>query len=348
MKQLILFLAVPFFLAGCLQIKTQADESGGVYRSRDNGQSFERITKIKTTGPAKNFSQDNTEFLQLDITDPNTLYYSSVESGLFVSNNGGNSWSNILKNKGLIKNMAIDPDEPCHIYAQTKQNIFQSIDCGRRWKTLYLEKVSKRLINDIVLDTESPNRLFMTLSDGSILLSEDYAVSWRVWYRFEDSVNALYINPKNTQIMYAQTKNSLFRSENQGLDWEDLGPVISKDFKFKGGNVVKDLVFISEYDDGFYIVSNYGVLKSIDSGKTWEELTLLPRPKKEKILSLAVNPANMNELYYGTASALYYSQDGGVNWQTLKSPTTRQNKELLVHPVDSSILYVGVYSPPKK
>ena len=55
----------------------------------------------------------------------------------------------------------------------------------------------------------------------------------------------------------------------------------------------------------------------------------------------------MNELYYGTAKALYYSQDGGVNWQTLKSPGSRYNQALMIHPVNPAIVYVGAYSPPK-
>ena len=120
-----------------------------------------------------------------------------------------------------------------------------------------------------------------------------------------------------------------------------------KDFEFKNGKQVTRLVFIPEVADGFYTVSKYGILKTLDGGVSWEDLTLLPKPKKETILSLAVNPATMDELYYGTARALYYTKDGGVNWQTLKSPSSRRNSELLVHPQNASVLYVGVYTPPE-
>ena len=347
MKKISLFLIIPFVVAGCLQIKTEPDISGGVYRSRDKGQTFESVSKISTIGAPRDFSQDNAKFIQIDPTDSNTLYYSSVENGLFVSNNGGDSWKNILRDKGVIYKVIVDVNEPCHIYAQTRQNIFKSIDCGRRWSNVYLEKVAKRSISDIVLDVESPNRLLMGLSDGSVLVSDDYALSWRVLHVFGVGVKNLYINPKNTQILYATTARDILRSNNQGLDWDNLNDVIVKDFEFKKGNIVSDLVFLPEFDDAFYTVSEYGILKSVDSGQSWEALPLLPQPKKEKILSIAVNPNDMNELYYGTAKALYYSQDGGVNWQTLKSPGSRYNQALMIHPVNPAIVYVGAYSPPK-
>ena len=349
-KLKILFIIAPFILAGCIQAKTEPNVSGGVHRSRDHGQTFEQISKIDSVGGGKDFSQDSLEFFKFDPTDSNTIYYSSITSGLLVSHNGGNSWKNILANKGIIKNISIDPNEPCHIYAQTSQNIFKSLDCGRRWDNVYLEKIKDRTIKDLAIDIAETNKLFMSLSDGSVLLSEDFAVSWRVWHRFENNegVINLYLNPKNTQIMYAATSGNFYRSSNQGLDWEKLSNIINKDFDFSQGSKVTKLVFLSEFDDGFYTVSTYGILKSIDGGVSWEELPLLPQPKKDKILSIAVNPANMNEVYYGTSKAIYYSKDGGVNWQTLASPSNTYNKGLLVHPVDTSILYVGSYIPPKK
>jgi len=346
----LLLVLIPFVLSGCLQIKTKPDISGGIYRSRDHGQMFEQISNIVSTGGGQNFTQDNVQFLTFDPTDVNTIYYSSQEKGLFVTHDSGTSWTNILANKGIIRKVLVDSNEPCHIYAQTSQNIFKSIDCGRRWDNIYLEKVKDRTIKDIVMDVSASNRLFMALSDGTIVLSEDYAVSWRVWHRFMNNGVVLYmwLNPKNTQIMYAATANNFYRSTNQGLDWENLGNVINDDFGFTKGNLVNKLVFLPEVDDGFYTVSTYGILKTLDGGQTWSELKLLPQPEKEVILSIAVNSANMNELYYGTARAVYYSKDGGVNWQTLASPSSRWNTGLLIHPSDPAVVYVAVYIPQQR
>ena len=76
-------------------------------------------------------------------------------------------------------------------------------------------------------------------------------------------------------------------------------------------------------------------------------------------MSVAVHPINNNILLvsantgdyptttkYGTG--VYWSNDGGINWVTLKSPTKRRNKVVLMHPKDSKIIYIGAYAPPKK
>ena len=348
MKKLFIILALPIILAGCFKVKTKPVYDGGVFRSKDGGETFQQISKIASVSEPKSFNNANTIFLLMDPTDPNTLYYSSIESGLLVTYNGGMAWRTILKNKGTILDMAINPKSPCQLYAVTKQNLFKSVDCGRRWEVTYLEKVPKRTIRDLVLDSQDPNHLFLYLSDSSIILSEDNGVSWQVWSRFSKPAQKVFMNPKNTQIVYMTTGGALFRSTDQGKNWDNLSNIITKDFKFKDGQKVRNLYFIPEYDDGFYTISPYGILKSPDGGKTWEDLPILPKPKKETILSLTANPANMNELYYSTANAIYYSNDGGVSWKTIKSPTKRQNKVILMHPNDAKIVYIGAYQPPKK
>jgi len=348
MKKIFLLIIFPFILAGCFQVKTKPALDGGIYRSKDRGENFEQITKIATVGEPKNFSDANTIFLLFDPTDANTLYYSSQETGLVVSYNGGSSWRTLLKNKGTVLDFEVNPNSPCELFATTKQNLFKSNDCGRRWNATYLEKVARRSIRDLALDYQNPNRLFLYLSDGSIILSEDSGVSWKVWSRFQKPAKKVFVNPKNSQIMYLTTGSALYKSTDQGVNWENLTSIITKDFEFKEGQKVKELYFIPEYEDGFYTISPYGILKTPDGGETWKSLPLLPKPKKETILSLTANPANMNELYYSTVNAIYYSNDGGTNWKTLKSPTKRRNKTILMHPKDSKLIYIGAYAPPKK
>ncbi len=348
MKRFLIILILPLLLTGCFTVKTKQVFDGGVFMSKNGGEGFEHISKIASVGEPKTFNNANTIFLIIDPTDANTLYYSALESGLLVTYNGGMSWRTILKNKGTVLDMAINPQSPCELYAITKQNLFKSIDCGRRWEATYLEKVAKRSIRDLVLDTQNPNRIFLYLSDSSIILSEDSGVSWQVWSRFTKPAQKVFMNPKNTQIVYMTTGGELYRSADQGKNWDNLSSIITKDFKFKEGQKVRDLYFIPEYDDGFYTISPYGILRSPDGGQTWEDLPILPKPKKDMILSLTVNPANMNELYYSTANAIYYSKDGGVNWKTIKSPTKRRNRVILMHPNDPKIIYIGAYQPPKK
>lgn len=351
-KSFLIIFILPWLLSGCLNLglgtKKPPVTDGGIYRSQDKAETFEQINNLATVGGQKNFNTDSTVFLQFDPTDNSTLYFSGRESGLLVSYDNGNSWRSILKNKGTVTSLLVNPQSACELYAATKQTIFKSLDCGRKWNEIYIEKVPKRSIIDILIDHNQTNRLLMGLSDGSIILSEDSGFSWKVWSRSNQVMKEFYLNPQDSSRLYLTTGKSFFRSTDQGLSWESLDDIIVKDFEFKGGNQVQSLQFIAEVNDGFFTISAYGILKSLDGGTTWEELPLLPLPKKENILSLTVNPDNMNELYYSTRNAIYYSADGGVNWKTIKSPTSKYNHTLLMHPNDHQVIYLGTYTPPEK
>lgn len=347
MKKSYLFflLGLSFFLTGCISVKTENQVTGGLYRSRDAGMTFEQVGSSETSKAP--FANENISALAFDPSDPATIYFASEQSGLYVTNDTGASWKNILRNKGIVKKVLVELGEPCHLYVQTNQNILKSINCGRTWETPFIQRQKNVIINDMTFDHTDQNRLYVALSDGSLLVSDDLAISWSVLTRLSEGATRLFINPKIPSIQYAATAKSLYRSYDQGFSWENLGPIIIKDFGFKAGNIVTDLAFVSEYDDGVIIASQYGLLKSMDSGVTWEEIELIPQPKKETILSLVVNPDTMDKLYYSTAKTIYYSEDGGATWITRQSPSPRRNEVLALHPANPAILYVGVLQPQK-
>lgn len=344
-KRLAFIALLPLILAGCVNTQTEPVINGGVYRSRDRAQTYEHISNVLSLEGAKSFANDDTNFIMFDPNDNNTLYFSSKTSGLYASYNSGTSWRGILQNKGRIDQLVVEEGAPCHMYAVTLQNVFETEDCGRRWEAKYLEKVSGRTVRSLIMDNDESSKLYLALSDGTILLSTDAGTTWQVYVRMRTQIRRLFANPKNTDQMYVLAPGTLVRSVNAGIDRENLREVIVDEFGFNGGENVYWIYFIPEVENGFYAVTDYGILKTLDGGTNWESLPLLPRPGKQRVLSLAANPANMNELYYSTANGIFYSNDGGVNWQTLNSPSGKIPRHLVVHPVDSAVLYVGMVAP---
>jgi photosystem II stability/assembly factor-like uncharacterized protein len=101
--------------------------------------------------------------------------------------------------------------------------------------------------------------------------------------------------------------------------------------------------------DGLLYVSQYGfLLRSKDGGATWQDIKLLTPPSATLIYSLAVNPKNEKELFYGTSKALYRTVDGGVNWITRALPTSRAVKFIVLDPKGPNTLYIGVKTVEKK
>ena len=90
-----------------------------------------------------------------------------------------------------------------------------------------------------------------------------------------------------------------------------------------------------------YYANKYGLLKSVDNGATWEGLTLVTKPRSVKIYSLAVNPDDGNNVFYGTATTFYASTDGGASWSTRELPSTRFATALAVDPNAVGTVFLG-------
>ncbi len=125
------------------------NEERGVYRSRDGGDSWERILYVNPDAGAVD--------LILDPTNPRVLYASlwrvrrtpySLESGgegssLWKSTDGGDSWAELTGNDGLpegtlgIIGVAVSPSDPQNVYAMVEAEdggVFRSRDGGETWK----------------------------------------------------------------------------------------------------------------------------------------------------------------------------------------------------------------------
>jgi photosystem II stability/assembly factor-like uncharacterized protein len=124
------------------------NEQRGVYRSRDGGQTWERIL----------YRDENTGAVDLimDPSNPRVLYAALWQvrrmpyalesggpgSGMFKSTDGGDSWTEITRNEGLPKGtigkigIAVSPADPDRVWAivEAEQGgVFRSDDAGETW-----------------------------------------------------------------------------------------------------------------------------------------------------------------------------------------------------------------------
>jgi len=126
------------------------NEMRGIYRSKDGARTWERILFVNRDAGAVD--------LILDPTNPRTLYATtwrvrrtpySLESGgegsgLWKSTDGGDSWKEITRNKGLpkkgpigISGITVSPSNPENIYAIVESEeggVFRSRDGGETWE----------------------------------------------------------------------------------------------------------------------------------------------------------------------------------------------------------------------
>jgi len=182
--------------------------------------------------------------------------------------------------------------------------------------------------------------IFVGNSAGDLNVSSDGGTSWATVKRFDSEVKKILITPTDTKIIYVGTKSSgLWKSKDGGANWTD----ISEGFKqYSGSFEYRDLVLDLSLPETVLYASQFGILRTPDGGGKWDKIDLLTPPGSATIYSIAVNPKDGREIYYGTATTFYSTVDGGAKWKTRKLPSSRAATAMMVDPDAVSVLYLGV------
>jgi photosystem II stability/assembly factor-like uncharacterized protein len=346
-KNLILYVIIIFIFTGCsflglrigkegrkIPLPSNKKNLGAVFKSTNKGETFKLKAKVTDK---KSIDKINVKSLQFDPRDSLTLYLLSKKQGLWVSYNGAESWEQLLNQ--LIETVALDNEERGVIYAAKNTTIFKSEDGGSSWGTIFIE-TSGQEIKFITVDPSNSKRILAATKDGSIFESKDQGQSWHRLNKLKiKTLKTIVINPKNPEEMYVTTSSEgVFKTIDAGAQWGKIAFLE----RFPGSGEVGQLKLNPYQPSHLYLASKYGILKSEDSGKTWEKISLLTPRNKTKILTLGFNLFNEKELYYGTKDSVFRSSDGGKNWTFSTLPTSRGPIEILVDDFDTNIVYVGV------
>ncbi len=332
--------------AGCvpgLGGATSNVPDGGVFRSADQGVTWAQKTQLmEVGGVARNFSLANVVSLALDPSDPRAIYAGTDGAGLLISYNAGEGWFQPDQLRtGYIQSIAVDPHNKCSIYVTLGPQLFASNDCSRSWTNLYEEAQPNTVLTSVALNPDNTNVVWVGTSAGDLLKSTDQGKSWVVQNRFKTGILKILIVPHNgNHIFVATTDQGVYRSLDGGNFW---GDDINEGLKQYGGAfAIRDIVFSDTDKEWLLLSTQYGLIQSQNLGANWTALKLLTPPGGAEIQAVAVNPKDDMQIFYATNATLYRTDDGGQKWITKKIPTTRTPTVLLVHPVNPSVLFMGV------
>ena len=350
MKKNKLLLVIPaiifvFALAGCT-IGSGKDTSkidSGLFKSINKGETWQQKVLIPTvSGQPSNIAGIDAASLAIDPGDANAIYFGSIGSGLFYSYNGGNTWQ---KSAGLgnasIRSIAIDPDSKCVIYATIGNKVYKTEDCSRNWAEVYYDNEVSATIDSIAIDHFNSSVVYIGVSRGDLIKSSDNGESWQTVHRLNKvAIKKIVIDPSDSRFIYLLTaRKGVFYTEDGGGNWSDFNDILKE---LKLGLEVKDIVLAKSEPNTIFLATTYGLLKSADKGKNWEQIELILPEKKATINAIAVNPENSEEIYYVTNTTFYRSLDGGENWSSRKLPTSRAGWKLVLDPKNPSTIYLSV------
>jgi photosystem II stability/assembly factor-like uncharacterized protein len=158
-----------------------------VYRSTDGAGSWTAISGDLTNGDqGAGFGTITT--IAVAATDPDVIYVGTDDSKVWVTQNGGGSWSDIsgsLPNRWVTR-LAVDPGDDATAYVtfsglRWNENIgyvYRTDDYGATWTDI-TENLPGAPVNALVIDPDQPSRLFVA-TDVGCYYTESAGTDWAI------------------------------------------------------------------------------------------------------------------------------------------------------------------------
>lgn len=244
--------------------------------------------------------------------------FACTDSGIYKSSTNGVSWNLYGLDTLYIKSLAVD--SAGRVFAgggeeYGDKGIYRSTDNGVSWElTISTTEwyTNSRLIRDVNALLTLPGNIILAGVNGlGILRSADYGEAW-------DTIGSNKINEyifslcnSDSGIVYAGTKDGVYRSTDWGLTWVHKPPVRDFTYAVISGNENEVFAGVS------YIDGESGVYRSTNRGDSWQ---------KYGLQNLAVTSLSLDEqgglLAVGAGNGhLYLYRRFGVNnsWELISN-----------------------------
>ena len=166
--------------------------------------------------------------------------------------------------------------------------------------------------------------------------------------------------PGDPNIVYVATASGgLWKTTNSGTTWKPIferqGTISIGDIALAPGN--PDVIWVGTGESNVRNSVSFGdgVYKSLDGGKTWQNMGL---KDSEHISAIAINPQNPDIVYVGALGhafgpneqrGVFMTTDGGKSWtRTLYIDNQHGVSDLEIDATNPNILYAGMWSFERK
>ncbi|MFC1552380.1 T9SS type A sorting domain-containing protein [Candidatus Latescibacterota bacterium] len=303
---------------------------------------------------------------------PNWLITNSYGGGVFISEDGANSWRDASKGyTGCeITGLAVAYDNPLKIYTVARSSIFKSVDGGENWKGIGAMSsayghvpIGPLEMRSIVIHPSNSDIVLAGGASGDIFKTIDGGKSWKRVHNYRvnnihpDVFNAISYSPSNPDIVYTgmsfwrsyitdrpypfdPTIPSLgmLKSTDGGENWDFINNGLESTYK----NINHIAIHPTNPDIVFIGTLNSGIYKTEDGGNNWSESSdgiIVP-----DVRAIVFDSSNYNILYAGCQrGSIYKSTDGGNNWQQISFGIDPEAaiRSIVMDPTNSQTIYAG-------
>ena len=324
---------------------------GGVWRTKDAGQSWDNITDSYFGGTIGAVAVAD--------SDPNVIYVGEGEQtlrnnvssgwGVWKSTDAGATWKHIgLNDSHHISRIRIHPKNPELVYVAAMGNlwkpnemrgIYRSADGGSTWKkVLYINETA--MAGDLVMDPNNPRILYAATwnmkrngyrmdsggPDSKLWKSTDGGDTWENLSdksgmpKGINGIIGVTVSPVNSNRVWAIIENTeapgVYRSDDAGKTWARINQdraLLQRAWYYC--RIYAD----TQNEDKVWVMNvSYGVSK--DGGKTFE-LKNAPHGDHH---DLWIDPNNNQRMAIADDGGAQISNDAGENWTSYHNQPTAQ------------------------
>ncbi|HQQ97831.1 MAG TPA: glycosyl hydrolase [Cyclobacteriaceae bacterium] len=297
--------------AGVLGDLFKATEERGVYRSEDGGKNWKRVLFVNNSAGVVDLAMDpNNPRILIATTwrvkrTPYSLESGGEGSGMWLTKDGGDTWTEITKNEGLprgtwgIVGVTISPVNSNRIYAIIENDnggVFRSDDGGKSWRRM----------------------------------NEDRNLRQRAWY-----YSRIYADTKDVDMVYVMNV-SYHRSKDGGKTFTA--------YNAQHGDH-HDLWIAPEDNQRMIIADDGGGQVSFDAGENWSTYNNQPTAQHYRVTTDNNFPYRIYGAQQdnSTQRILHRTDGGSIGERDWDVSAGGESGWLAVDPTNNDIVYGGSY-----
>lgn len=306
--------------------------SGGVFRSTDNGESWQPVFDEQSTLSIGDIAlaPSNQAIVLVGTGEVNagggSLVYDG--DGMYRSEDNGATWENIgLQEVGAIGKVLIHPSDPETIWVgamgplfrnDANRGVYKTTDGGDNWEKVLFVAENTGIV-DMAIDPSNPNLI--------------YAVAWE---RERTTENRIYGGPNS----------GIYKSVDGGDTWIELAGGLPTAGNQKG-RISIDIaqsnpdVLYASYADATGFVQ--GFYKTENAGNTWSAISTAGITGVSFhwwFGGLFINPQDENEVYH-VGFDMAKTTNGGSSWQAVFNNVHVDQHALAFMPGDGAKVFLG-------
>lgn len=282
--------------------------------------------------------------LVYDPSSPNRIYLGTSSGELFLSTDGGSTWS-FFAHLGsgfdyVLDSISVDPKDPNTIYVgawsidRVDGDIFKSVDRGKTWQAL--PGMRGKSVRALAIAPSDSNVLAAGALDG-VYRSADAGQTWVKISPVDNpelkNFESIAIDPRNSQVVYAGTWHLPWKTDDGGKTWSNIKNGIIDD------SDVFSIIIDDHSPDTVYASACSGIYKSDTAGASFKKVQGIPFSAR-RTRKLEQDPIDRSVVYAGTTEGLWRTKDAGKTWARISTPNLIVN-DVIVDPRDQQHVLVA-------